>query len=192
MEHSVVAFGSRRVLGKAVRVQERLGALFTRPDASVRGARITAIDLPAKILELVCALDMPFAEVASSIAGLAKTLSPVRILRTQHGLVVVHGVFDLQHAVIVRQHAGHQARAGGGTGRQHRVCTVEPQPTRSDPVNVGSQAVAVRPDNVRSRRIGKKKKNVGTLLRHDRSWSLSELFVFPICPIRPIRLIRPA
>jgi hypothetical protein len=51
--------------------------------------------LPPKFFELVTPFDMPFSEVASSVACLGETVSPMWMIRAKDALILIATVFHL-------------------------------------------------------------------------------------------------
>ena len=98
------------------------------------------IGLPTEFFQFVAALDVPLAEVAGGVAGPLQMLGPVGLVGAKDALIVVHHVLDVEHPVVVRQQARHQAGARRRAGRRWGVGVGEAHAGGGNAVEVGRAA----------------------------------------------------
>ena len=111
MQDGVVALGPAYMARQAF-VDFRQGTFVTLAHVADKLVGLESIGLPAEIFQLVRPLDMPFAEITGAIAGRHQLRSPMRLVGSEHALVVIAAMFHFQHAVVMRQKSSHQAGPG--------------------------------------------------------------------------------
>lgn len=101
-------------------------------------------------------------------------LCPVRVLCTQHTLIVIDAVFDFEHAVVMRQQPGHQTCTCRRAGRQWRVSTRYSNTSLDQPINRRCYAVMTVRNRTGLHAVGYKQEDVRSFCGRIHRYSLIE------------------